>query len=69
MPKQIQESADASYKLLKADLSHPSLHFKKIGQYRAVRIGVHYRALAVAVPEGLIWFWIESHSEYDKILS
>jgi len=69
LPKQIQELADATYKLLKADPSHPSLHFKKTGRYRAVRIGLHYRALAIAFPEGLLWFWIGSHADYDKILS
>ncbi len=60
--------ADAHYELLKIGPSHPSLHFKKIGKYRAVRVGLHYRALAIEVPEGLLWFWIGSHSEYDKIL-
>jgi len=65
---QVRKLADTSYELLKADLSHPSLHFKKIGKYRAVRIGLHYRALAVEVADGLLWFWIGSHSEYDKLL-
>lgn len=69
LPRQIQELADSAYELLKTDPSHPSLHFKKIGKYRAVRVGLHYRALAVEVPEGLLWFWIGSHSEYDKLLS
>ena len=60
--------ADACYDLLKANPSHPSLHFKKIGRYRAVRVGLHYRALAVEVPQGLLWFWIGSRAAYDKIL-
>jgi hypothetical protein len=30
---------------------------------------MHYRALAIEVPEGLLWFWIGSHSDYDKILA
>ena len=68
LPSQIQRLVDTSYELLKADPSHPSLHFKKIGKSRAVRVGLHYRALAVEVPEGLLWFWIGSHSEYDKFL-
>ena len=67
-PPKIQRLADTSYEMLKADPSHPSLHFKKIGKYRAVRVGLHYRALAVEVPEGLLWFWIGSHCEYDKLL-
>jgi hypothetical protein len=60
--------ADANYELLKADPSHSSLHFKKIGKYRTIRVGLHYRAIAVEVPEGLLWFWIGSHAEYDRIL-
>jgi len=54
LPKKVQDLADESYALLKADPYHPSLHFKKIGAYRAVRIGLHYRALAVEIPEGLL---------------
>lgn len=69
LPAQVQRLADATYELLKADSSHPSLHFKKIGRYRAVRVGLHYRALAVEVSEGLLWFWIGSHAEYDRILA
>ena len=69
LPRRIQRLADNCYELLKADPSHPSLHFKKIGKYHVVRVGLHYRALAVEVPEGLLWFWIGSHSEYDKLLS
>jgi len=68
LPGQVRQLADACYDLLKANPSHPSLHFKKIGRYRSVRVGLHYRALAVEVPEGLLWFWIGSHAEYDKIL-
>lgn len=68
LPKQVQQLADTCYELLKGDPSHPSLHFKKIGKYRAVRVGLHYRALAMEIEEGLLWFWIGSHSEYDKLL-
>jgi len=68
LPQSIQELADAQFALLKENPSHPSLHFKKIGKYRSVRIGIHYRSLAVEVPEGLLWFWIGSHADYDKII-
>jgi hypothetical protein len=27
-----------------------------------------YRALAVEIPDGLLWFWIGSHADYDKII-
>jgi len=68
LPAVVQELADRSFELLKVDTLHPSLHFKRIGKYRSVRVGLHYRALAVEVPEGLLWIWIGSHSDYDKLL-
>ncbi|MBM4028867.1 MAG: hypothetical protein FJ280_26250 [Planctomycetes bacterium] len=67
LPRQVQQLADACYDLLKANPSHPSLRLKKIGKYRAVRVGLHYRALAIEVRQGLLWFWIGSHAEYDRI--
>jgi hypothetical protein len=30
--------------------------------------GSTYRALAVAVPDGYLWFWIGTHDEYERIL-
>jgi len=69
LPQSIQELADAHFALLKENPSHPSLHFKKTGKYRSVRIGLHYRALAVEIPEGLLWFWIGSHADYDRIIA
>jgi hypothetical protein len=68
LPKNIRELADNCYQILKTTPYHPSLHFKKIGKYHSVRIGISYRALAVEVPDGLLWFWIGTHSEYDKLL-
>ena len=47
---------------------HPSLHLKKIRRYWSIRAGIHYRALAVEVENGLLWFWIGSHSDYDKLI-
>jgi hypothetical protein len=68
LPQSIQELADAHFSLLKENPDHPSLHFKKTGKYRSVRIGLHYRALAVEIQEGLLWFWIGSHADYDRII-
>jgi hypothetical protein len=70
MPRSVQELARSNYRLLRADPRHPSLHFKKVkgGQYRSVRVGAQYRALGVPVPDGVQWFWIGSHAEYDKFM-
>lgn len=68
LPAVTQTLADKNYALLKEDPAHPSLHFKKIGRYRSVRVGLRYRALGVEVPEGVLWFWIGTHAEYDKLI-
>ena len=52
LPLKIQKIADEYYAWLKSNLRHPSLHLKKIGKYRSVRVGFHHRALAVEIPEG-----------------
>jgi hypothetical protein len=33
-----------------------------------VRVGLHYRALAVEDGDDLIWFWIGTHAQYDAII-
>lgn len=68
LPPEIRELADKNYELLKADPKHPSLHFKKIGGLWSVRVGAHFRALGLDKPEGVVWFWIGSHADYDKLL-
>ena len=69
LPKEIQDLARKNFELLKQDPQHPSLHYKRVGKYRSVRVGLHNRALGVEIPEGLLWFWIGSHADYDQILS
>jgi hypothetical protein len=66
LPREIQELADKNYLLLKLDPRHASLHFKRIDKVWSVRVGSHYRALAYEELEGLYWFWIGPHSEYDQ---
>lgn len=68
LPAEVQQIPDRAYELLTRDPRHPSLHLKKIGRYWSTRVGDHYRALAVEAPDGLVWFWIGSHAEYDKLL-
>ena len=58
--------ADKNFALLKSDLRHPSLHFKRIGQLWSVRVGGRYRALGTDVEDGISWFWIGTHAEYDE---
>ncbi len=65
---EVRALADKNFQLLKANSKHPSLHFKRIGRLWSVRVGAHYRALGLDKPEGVVWFWIGSHADYDKLL-
>jgi hypothetical protein len=68
LPLEVQRLARAHFLLLKTDPQHPSLHFKRVGRYWSARIGASYRALGVSSPDGIVWFWIGPHEEYERII-
>ena len=68
LSKDTQKLADKNFKLLKENPYHESLHLKKVKHFWSVRIGIKYRALAVEAEDNLLWFWIGTHSEYDKLI-
>jgi hypothetical protein len=68
LPATVQGLADRTFAQLKADSSHPSLHFKKLDRFWSVRIGLRYRALGVVISDGVLWFWIGSHADYDHLI-
>ena len=68
LPAEVRELADKSFSLLKSNPQHPSLHFKKVGRYWSARVGLRHRAVAVEAPDGLLWFWIGAHAEYEKLV-
>jgi hypothetical protein len=68
LPKEVRQLADRSYALLKNNPAHPSLHFKKVGKLWSARIGLHHRAIAAEAGADLVWFWIGSHADYDRLV-
>ena len=68
LPEHVQRLADHCYQLLRADSSHPSLHFRKVGRFWSARVGLHCRTLAVEDQGTMVWFWIGSHAEYDRLV-
>jgi len=68
LPPEMRDLADKNFELLKQNLRHPSLRLKKVGIFYSARVGLHYRVLAKERSEGLVWFWIGHHSEYDRLL-
>ena len=68
LPATVQELARENYDLLKANPYHPSLRFKRVGRFWSVRVGRSYRALAVDAQNNIVWFWIGTHAEYDRLV-
>ena len=68
LPAQIRDLADKSFALLRENPSHPSLHFKKVGQVWSARVGAAYRALAVPDGEDYIWVWLGTHADYERLI-
>lgn len=68
LPQEVQKLADQAYEHLKRDPRHPSLQFKKVGRFWSARIGATYRALGIEASDGVVWFWIGRHAEYDKLI-
>ena len=74
LPKSLQEHANYTLALLKAD-PHCQflgfLDFKKIGKRRqlwSICISEQYRALGIEKPTGAYWFWIGSHLQYTNLV-
>jgi len=68
LPSAVRQVADSAFALLKDNPEHPSLHFKQVGSYWSARAGIHHRVLGVEVSDGVLWFWIGSHSEYYRLV-
>jgi hypothetical protein len=68
LPESVRELADRAFALLKRNPRHPSLHVKKVGRFWSARVGLHYRVIGVEAHDGVLWFWIGTHSEYDTLV-
>jgi hypothetical protein len=71
LPADVQEQARQAYRLFIENPHHPGLHFKPIHPTRpiySVRVGLNYRAVGTREGDEIVWFWIGSHAEYDKLI-
>jgi len=72
LPRQIQRQARDAYELFLQNPNHPSLRFKLVHPRKAiysVRISRAYRALGVCEDDVVIWFWIGSHDDYERLIT
>lgn len=72
LPSSAQEQAREAYRQFKQDLWHSSLRFKQVHQELPIysaRVGKNYRAVGQRDGDSIVWFWIGTHADYDKLLS
>ena len=73
LPLEVQNEARRGYRHFRDDPSHPGLQFKKIqGEdniyYLLSSDWSRYRALAAMQGSRIVWYWIGSHADYDRLL-
>lgn len=72
LPAHVRRQARDAYRLFRDNPAHPGLRFKRVHADPPVysaRVGIGYRALGVVSGDLIIWFWIGSHADYDKLLA
>ncbi len=71
LPKRVKFDARKAYALFKIDPSHPGLQFKCVqrkAKVYSVRVNIDFRALGTLDGDEIVWMWIGSHKEYDKLI-
>jgi hypothetical protein len=71
LPAHVQQQARDAYRLFRQNPAHPGLRFKQVHAdppIYSARVGIGYRAVGALDGDTVIWFWIGSHADYDKLL-
>lgn len=71
LPEDVRQQARQAYALFQQDCRHPGLRFRKVHPVRPVysaRVGANYRAVGIRQDNDILWFWIGSHADYDRLL-
>ena len=69
----VQQEANEAYARWRVDPNHPSLDFKRLrppsARLVSARVGLHHRVMGSVLANGdILWFWIGTHAEYDKLV-
>jgi hypothetical protein len=71
LPAHVQRRAREAYRRFKDSPHHPSLHFKHVHTTRpiyAARVALGHRAVGIVDGDVIVWFWIGTHAEYERLL-
>jgi hypothetical protein len=71
LPVDVRRQALKAYRLFETDPSHPGLNFElidpKLGLWSA-RVNEGYRVLGTRQGADILWIWIGTHTEYEKLI-
>lgn len=70
LPEEVRRDAKSAFASFERDPFHAGLQFKRLAgedNIWSVRIGLGYRALGVRQQDLIVWFWIGTHAEYDRL--
>ena len=72
LPKDVQDQARRAYRRFNQNPRQPGLRFKQVHPsipIYSVRVSKGYRAVGQRDESGIVWFWIGSHADYEKLLA
>lgn len=72
LPRHVRQQAREAYRLFRDNPRHPGLHFKRVHEYPPIfsaRVGIGFRAIGVRDGNTIVWYWIGSHAEYDRLVA
>jgi hypothetical protein len=70
LPREIREQTRQAYARFRDNPSHPGLRFKKVqvrGNVHSARTTKDYRALGTVEGDEVVWFWVGSHEDYERL--
>lgn len=71
LPGEVQAAAHKTYRLWRVNPQHPGLQFKCVHPKLPIwsaRVSLGWRVVGVKRGDAMVWFWIGSHNDYDKLL-
>lgn len=72
LPEDVRGQARRAYAQFRFNPGHPGLRFRQVHATRAIysaRVGLHYRAVGVVANDEIVWFWIGSHDDYERLIA
>ncbi len=72
LPESVREQAREAYRFFRENPQHPGLQFKRVhasSPIYSARVNLDYRVLGVRDGDEIVWFWIGSHDDYEKLLA